>query len=211
MFAVVNVSSTVCHKGACSALVLLDLQSGYHSQHWPVSWKRAGISWWHRMLWMRARTSTRPPLPKYSCSLASFTGGSLLLQGITTLTFLSDKVCSCWESPGRFKPWHCLQQQSSQQLFHTRFAPIQELQEKCFVQFFHITDLCSDISAAHRATHPCSPGWRKLAGVSQQESITPEWKGAFLSPLALRFGEGVSNRDVAEQEPVRLNTTPFPL
>lgn len=50
-----------------------------------------------------------------------------------------------------------------------------------------------------------------LAGVSQQESITPEWKGAFLSPLALRFGEGVSNGDVAEQEPVRLNTTPFPL
>lgn len=52
---------------------------------------------------------------------------------------------------------------------------------------------------------------KSLAGVSQQESITPDWKGAFLSPLELRFGEGVSNRDVAEQEPVRLNTTPLPL
>lgn len=27
---------------------------------------------------------------------------------------------------------------------------------------FHITDLCSDNSATHRAIHPCSPGWKKV-------------------------------------------------
>lgn len=52
---------------------------------------------------------------------------------------------------------------------------------------------------------------KSLARVPQQESITPEWKGAFVSPLELRFGDGVSDRDVAEQKPVTLNTTPFPL
>lgn len=52
---------------------------------------------------------------------------------------------------------------------------------------------------------------KRLAGVPQPESITAEWKGAALSPLELSFGEGVPNRDVAEQKPVRLKATPFPL
>lgn len=52
---------------------------------------------------------------------------------------------------------------------------------------------------------------KRLAGVPQQESITAQWKGAFPSPLWARFGEGVSNRDVAEQKPARLKATPFPL
>lgn len=210
-----NVSPAVCHKGACSALVLSEQSAARLSARANKLEKD-----WHVPVAQPQQASSSEcvpePVPDLLCPNTDVPWP--LSLGIRTLTrnYSSDLfVRQGLFLPGKPRQIHILTLPSAAEQLaivpDTFCTDPRTPREMVFSFVFTSLTFAATIQQlTELPTHAVLAG-KRLAGVSQQGSITPEWRAAFVSPFELRFREGVFNKDVAEQNPARLKATPFPL